>query len=288
MIQRCYLEITNRCNLRCTFCPGCSRTPQKMDEETFERLTDRLVGQVRFLYFHLMGEPLLHPLLPQFICRAREKGFVPVVTTNGTLLDRRPDLVEAAPYKVQISLHALSGNEGMEMSRYIAGVAAYARKAAEKGTLVIVRLWNLSDDDASTSSMNALWLDELTCYLPRPWTERPDGWRLAHNIYVEYDHRFEWPDATLPELSRQHFCYALRNQVGVLVDGTVVPCCLDSEGQLALGNLCEQTLDAILQSDRAQALYDGFSRHEPSEELCRRCGYAAQTHLFRPKREGGE
>lgn len=252
-----------------------------MDAERFELLTDRLQGKVRFLYFHLMGEPLLHPLLTQFICRAREKGFVPVLTTNGTLLAHRPELVAARPYKVQISLHALSGLPEVDHPRYISEVATFARAAAETGTLVILRLWNLTDESsASTSVQNTLWLDELSHYLPRPWKERPDGWRLANNIYVEYDRQFAWPDATMPELSKDHFCYALRNQVGVLVDGTVVPCCLDSEGTLALGNLCEQSLPDILQSGRAQALYDGFSRHEPCEELCRRCGYAAQTRQY--------
>ena len=259
-----------------------------MDAATFELLTNRLQGEVRFLYFHLMGEPLLHPLLPQFICRAREKGFLPVITTNGILLSRRPELVEAVPYKVHISMHALTGNDDLNMPRYIGEVATYARAAAEAGTLVILRLWNLTNVAASSSSMNVLCLDELARSLPRPWKERSDGWRVAHNIFVEYDHQFEWPDATLPELSDNHFCHALRNQVGVLVDGTVVPCCLDSEGALALGNLCEQPLAEILMSDRAQALYDGFSRHEPVEALCRQCGYAAHTRRFHSKREGGE
>lgn len=264
-----------------------------MDEARFELLTDRLQGEVRFLYFHLMGEPLLHPLLPQFIVRAREKGFVPVLTTNGTLLSRCPELLEARPYKVQISLHALSGLPESEWPSYIAAVADYAEQAAKTGTIVILRLWNLIDGSSASaqnklrqgglaaSAGNDRWLDELSRHLPRPWMERTDGWRLAKNIYVEYDHQFDWPDASLPELSCEHFCYALRNQVGVLVDGTVVPCCLDSEGTLALGNLCRQPLADILQSERAQALYESFSRHAPAEPLCRRCGYAAHTKQYR-------
>ena len=281
MIQRCYLEITNRCNLRCSFCPGCHRPLQQMDTTQFERLTDRLQGEVRFLYFHLMGEPLLHPLLPDFIRRARTKGFVPVVTTNGTLLARRPELVDACPYKLQVSLHALSGNEGMNMPQYIADIAHYAQVAAVAGTIVVLRLWNLSAEGAE--EQNTRWLSELSRHLPHPWKERPDGWQVAQGIYVEYDRQFAWPDATIPELSRTHFCHALRGQLGVLVDGTVVPCCLDSEGALALGNLLEQPLADILATPRAQALYDGFSRHEAVEPLCRRCGYAAVTHLFRSR-----
>ena len=95
MITRCYLEITNVCNLNCVFCPKTTRPKHTMTMEQFDTLTTRLMGEVKFLYFHLMGEPFLHPLLPQFVLMAREKGFVPVITTNGTLMTQRADMLEA-------------------------------------------------------------------------------------------------------------------------------------------------------------------------------------------------
>ena len=102
------------------------------------------------------------------------------------------------------------------------------------------------------------------------------GWTIAENIFIEYGRMFEWPEGEKSENGEQEaFCYALRNQVGVLVDGTVVPCCLDSAGALALGNLFEQSLDEVLASPRAKAIYDGFTQHRAVEPLCRRCGYAA-------------
>ena len=69
-------------------------------------------------------------------------------------------------------------------------------------------------------------------------------------------------------------CIRDREQLAVLSDGTVVPCCLDHEGDIPLGNLLERDLEDILRGPRARALYDGFSRRRPSEALCRRCGYA--------------
>lgn len=105
MITRCYLEITNVCNLSCVFCPKTERAKHTLTLDEFDALTSRLEGKVKFLYFHLMGEPFLHPLLPQFVLMARHKGFVPIITTNGTLLSRRADLLDALPHKIQISLH---------------------------------------------------------------------------------------------------------------------------------------------------------------------------------------
>mgnify|MGYP003489798931 CR=1 FL=1 len=110
MITRCYLEITNICNLDCLFCPKTDRTKRRLSVEEFDQLTDKLRGQIKFLYFHLMGEPFLHPHLPEFIQIARQKDFVPVLTTNGTLLSKAQGVIEALPHKIQISLHSHEGN----------------------------------------------------------------------------------------------------------------------------------------------------------------------------------
>lgn len=278
MITRCYLEITNICNLDCMFCPKTGRARRTLTLAEFDRLTDRLLGQIKFLYFHLMGEPLLHAHLPEFIVMAREKGFIPVLTTNGTLLPRAQAVIDALPHKVQISLHAHEGNGLDDLEQYISGVMGFAKEAASRGVIIVLRLWNQGGYD----SANGRLMDVMAEHLPRPWTERYDGWRLADNLYLEFDNMFEWPDSERDEYAQQEsFCYALRNQIGVLVDGTVVPCCLDHNGDIALGNLFDQPLEEILASPRAKAIYDGFTCHEAVEPLCRRCGYATVTKRFR-------
>lgn len=279
MISRCYLEITNVCNLECLFCPKTERKGHSLSLEEFDLLTERLKGRIKFLYFHLMGEPLLHRHLPEFVMMAKEKGFIPVLTTNGTLLDRAGDtLLEVLPHKVQISLHSHEGNGKEAPDEYMRQVMTFAQKAASLGVIVVLRLWNQGGYD----SANERLLDLASGYVPRPWTERYDGWKMSDKIYLEFDHIFEWPDEEREAIETgEVFCYALRNQIGVLVDGTVVPCCLDHDGNIALGNLFQQTLDEILESPRARALYDGFTRHLATESLCRRCGYAAVTKRFR-------
>lgn len=278
MITRCYLEITNVCNLDCVFCPKTHRAKHTLTPDEFETLTDRLQGDVRFLYFHLMGEPLLHPHLPAFIVKAREKGFIPIITTNGTLLGRAEGIIEARPHKIQISLHSHEGNGKTDLQQYIAEVMQFAKRAAAEGIVVVLRLWNEGGYDSENTEIERLMAE----HQPRPWTERYDGWRLAENLYLEYDKMFEWPDEDKDDYGEDEvFCYALRNQIGVLADGSVVPCCLDHDGSITLGNLFEQSLSEILSSPRAQAMYDGFSRHIATEPLCRRCGYAAVTKRFR-------
>jgi radical SAM protein with 4Fe4S-binding SPASM domain len=247
--------------------------------EEFDLLTDKLRGEVKFLYFHLMGEPLMHRHLADFVIMAKEKGFVPVLTTNGTLIDRRgEDLLRVSPHKIQISLHSHEGNGKEHPEDYIRHIMEYAMKAAASGTVVVLRLWNQGGLDSANGYLQSL----LEYYVPRPWTERYDGWKLTENIYLEYDGMFEWPDARREEYETEEvFCYALRNQIGVLVDGSVVPCCLDHNGDIALGNLFSHDLADILASPRAKALYEGFSRHIATEPLCRRCGYAAVAKRFR-------
>lgn len=278
MITRCYLEITNVCNLDCVFCPKTARAKHTLTMEEFDTLTSQLKGEVKFLYFHLMGEPFLHAQLPQFVKMAKEKGFVPVLTTNGTLLSQRHDMLDALPHKIQISLHSHEGNGKADLERYIDDVMTFAIEAAHRGCVIVLRLWN----EGGHNSMNDTILNLIANHVPQTWTKRHDGWKLADCLYIENDNMFEWPDlqhATYGE--EEVFCYALRNQIGVLVDGSVVPCCLDHNGDISLGNLFDQSLEQILVSPRAMDIYQGFTNHIAVEPLCQRCGYSAVSKRFR-------
>ena len=272
--NKVYLEISNLCNLRCAFCPGTNRDSHIMTEEEFSALLPKLRPWTDFLYFHLMGEPLCHPHLEKFLTLAGEAGFKVILTTNGTLLPRLKDMLLGAPalHKVNISLHAFEANDlAVPFEEYLRGCFAFG-KAAEGKCIISYRLWNSGGADA----LNGQILDTMAQFFPRPWTEERRGPRLGQKIYLEYGDKFDWPDLTAADNGERVFCYGLRDQIGVLCDGTVVPCCLDHEGDLALGNLHETTLDAILETDRAKAIYEGFQKGKAAEELCRKCGYATR------------
>ncbi|MBR4887797.1 MAG: SPASM domain-containing protein [Clostridia bacterium] len=271
MYSRVYVEITNVCNMHCSFCHGHSRSLRQMTEAEYARVLEQLAGKTKYIYHHLMGEPLVHPLLPRFIQMANESGFHPMITTNGTLLDSRgEELLGKGLYKVNISLHSFEGEQQDAHLRYIDKIADFAAKAAEDGTIVSLRLWNNGFDEGK----NDVALARLKEKLPGPWAENSRGVRIREKLHLEWGDRFEWPDANAADYGERVFCYGMRDHFGILCDGTVVPCCLDSEGTIALGNVFREELTGILSSPRAQAIAEGFRRRKAAEELCRRCGYA--------------
>ena len=270
--RKIYLEISNVCNLRCAFCPGTKRERHIMTEVEFSALLPKLRPYSDFLYFHLMGEPLLHPLLPRFLELAGEAGFKVILTTNGTLLQKCREILLNAPalHKVNISLHAFEANDlNVPFEEYLSDCFAFG-KAAEGKVLTVYRLWNQGGADA----MNNKILETMEDSFPKPWITERRGSRIGQRVYLEYGDKFDWPDLTAPDGGEVCFCYGLRDQIGILCDGTVVPCCLDHEGDLALGNLFREEMEQILEKPIAKAIYDGFSDKRAVMDLCRRCGYA--------------
>ena len=272
--RKIYLEISNICNLNCAFCPGTKRKKHRMSVEDLQILLPKLRPWTDFLYFHLMGEPLCHPELHTFLELADAHGFHVILTTNGTNLQKHADLLFRSPalHKVNISLHAFEANDlSMSFQEYLDGCFHFG-KLAEGKVLISYRLWNSGGAD----SMNQQILDGLRSCFPEPWADEGRGIRIGQRVYLEHGDKFDWPDLNAPVCSDRVFCYGLRDHIGVLCDGTVVPCCLDHDGDIALGNLFEQDLDEIIQSDRATAIFQGFQSGNAPEELCHRCGYATR------------
>lgn len=270
--NKVYLEISNICNLQCTFCPGTKRTKHIMTEEEFTFLLSKLRPWADYLYFHLMGEPLCHPNLERFLQIAGEFGFRVILTTNGTLLQKQQSILLSAPalHKINISLHAFEANDlKTTFEEYLSGCFSFG-KTAEGKIITVYRLWNHGGAEERNNEI----LCTMEQFFPGPWTEHRQGQRLGNRIFLEYGDKFDWPDLGAQEGSGHVFCYGLRDQIGVLCDGTLVPCCLDHEGDLALGNLFHQDMESILESPRATAIYQGFQNRNAVEELCRKCGYA--------------
>ena len=270
--RKVYLEISNVCNLRCSFCPGTKRTARAMQPAEFRRLMPKLQPYTDFLYFHLMGEPLCHPHLEEYLRVAESFGFRVILTTNGTLLQKQQDVLLGAPalHKINISLHAFEANDtDIDFNAYLQSCFQFG-KLAEGKVLITYRLWNQGGLDG----LNPAITETMRRYFDGEWIRERRGIRIGNRIYLEFGDKFDWPDLTAADQGDRVFCYGLRDQIGILCDGTVVPCCLDHEGDIALGNLFSQELDEILMSRRAQEIYNGFSDRTAIEELCRKCGYA--------------
>lgn len=272
MYSRVYIEIGNICNKNCSFCHKTKRAKRQMSFDEFEKVVAALSGVTEYLYFHVMGEPLLHPELCHFIDYASERGFKCAITTNGTLLDKMGEaLLASKVYKVNISLHSFEDGSNEEHLAYVNSCLDFAGRASAGGILTVLRLWNRGFDKGRNISVLEMAKEKFP---DGEWKFSDRGARIRHKLHVEYGERFEWPDLNSRDLGDEVFCYGLGDHFGILCDGTVTPCCLDCEGDIALGNIFTDDISDILLSDRACEMKEGFSRRHATEALCRRCGYA--------------
>lgn len=291
LYNRVYVEITDICNRRCSFCPGTVREPRRMTMEEFMQIADKLQGITKYIYMHVMGESLTHPLLPDFIKYAGSKGFKVAITTNGTLLSQRKEaLLEAKPYKINISIHSFEEGSNESYLGYINQCMEFADASSRNGILTVFRLWNRGFDEGRNIDTLGLLREYFkpcnaevgegtmdggcTSSLCNEWVAGSRGFRIRNKLHLEYGERFAWPDMEAKEGDDGVFCYGLKDHFGILCDGRVIPCCLDREGAITLGNIFEEPLDEILNSERAVRIAEGFRSRKAVEELCRKCGYA--------------
>ncbi len=272
MYSRVYVEITTLCNRNCTFCPGTKRAPKRLSMEEFKEITAKLKGVTRYLYLHVMGEPLTHPLLPEFIRYATGEGFLVSITTNGTMLSKcKEALLASGVYKVNISIHSFEEGSNEEYQQYIFACMKFADEASRAGILTVLRLWNKGYDEGRNINTLNLLQDYFST---EEWMQGGKGARIRNKLHLEYGERFEWPDMEKEDRGAEVYCYGLKDHFAVLCDGSVIPCCLDREGEITLGNIFDQSVEDILSSKRAEAMRRGFQCRKATEELCRKCGYA--------------
>lgn len=287
--KKAYIEITNICNLKCDFCPGTNRELRYMGKEEFIRIIYEVKPFTDYIYFHLMGEPLLNPELESFLGICGENKLKVNITTNGILLKGRKELLTGAPAlrKVSISLHSFEANSGkkcgkLKFETYLTEIIDFVKEADRKGIICEFRLWNADSEGIKGSNkLNRDILFRLKQEFKLDFdlqtaTLQHQNIKLENNIFLQTAQKFEWPDIKRDIIGENVFCYGLRDQFAVLVDGTVVPCCLDSEGSISLGNIFEQPLEEILNTPRAQNIYKGFTARTAVEELCKKCGYAGR------------
>nr|WP_106781215.1 radical SAM/SPASM domain-containing protein [Lysinibacillus timonensis] len=281
--KKVYIEITSVCNLACSFCPPTQRTKGIIKLDAFNRILDEIRPHTKYIYLHVKGEPLLHPRIDQLLDAAHEKGFKVNITTNGTLIKKNREKLLGKPALRQInfSLHSFDGHEGSEnREKYLEDILEFVREARKQKILISYRLWNLqrghATDLANRRNRETLEILENEYDLDFRIEERVEpgkGVKIADNIYLNQDHEFRWPSLHAPADDGKGFCHALKSHAAILVDGTVVPCCLDGEGVINLGNINEKSFSEIVEGERANQLVDGFSKRIAVEELCKKCGF---------------
>lgn len=282
--KKFYLEITSVCNLACSFCPPTERQKQYITLEEFSERLDQIKPHTDYIYLHVKGEPLLHPRIGQLLDISHEKGFKVNITTNGTLINKKRDhlLNKPALRQINFSLHSFDGHIGSkDKEGYVNSILSFVREATGQSELIVsLRLWNLTQDN--TKNMEKQRNRELLEMIEKEFdldykieekVKPGSGIKIGERIYINQDYEFKWPALHEEEDDGKGFCHGLRNQAGILADGTVIPCCLDGEGVIDLGNIKDHSFSEIIEMDRAKNIVDGFSRREAVEELCRKCGY---------------
>lgn len=281
--KKVYIEITNICNLECNFCPKTKRELRYMDKDSFSYILKSIKPYTKYIYFHLMGEPLMHPELEAFLTLCYKEGFRVNLTTNGTLLKKAQDILlnAKALRQINISLHSFEANQSSyDCDTYLNQVLEFIKYMTQKSNIICsLRLWNLDSKDKSDKTyLNSHILYQIEKSLQLSYDlermlKETKQIKLDDHIYLNMASQFEWGTMTKDKYDSKKFCLGLRDQIGILVDGTVVPCCLDNDGNIPLGNIYKESLENIVTSKKAKAIYDGFSRRLAVEELCKRCGY---------------
>lgn len=253
-----------------------------MTPERFAIVLERLRGHARTLFFHVKGEPLLHPDLGRLLADAGDAGFPVRITTNGTLLAERLDDLRAKANleRLQVSLHSLAqfpAAEAQALAERILAACETLRtenRAVNPSFLVSLRLWTRDDAEATRGTAAAIEsFYGLEAGFVMDSLAGKNSIILKSGLAVHAAETFVWPSLDGEDFGPAGFCQGLRDQAGILVNGTVVPCCLDGDGVIALGNIFETPFADILASPRAQSLYRSFGDRRIEEPLCRRCGY---------------
>lgn len=272
--KKVYIEITNICNLSCSFCPKLERKAEFMKTEDFKKIINEVKEFTDYIYLHIKGEPILHPNITEFIDYAHHVGLKMNITTNGTIL--KPELLELDGLRqFNFSLHSFEKNDMEGKKDYINSILNYANLAAKKGKICSLRLWNIKDDNMQINNNDIFKEIEnfFQLKLAISQFERGKGIKLAANIYLNFEEVFSWPQLSNKIIGDKGFCYGLNSHMGILVDGTVIPCCLDDNGIINLGNIKKNSLREILSSKRAIEITEGFKNRICVEELCKRCEF---------------
>jgi radical SAM protein with 4Fe4S-binding SPASM domain len=281
--SRAYVEITNICGLSCSFCPPKESPTQTMELPFFETVLSQLKPYTDEIALHVMGDPMVLNNLSLYLDIAHRLGFKVMITTSGFYLDdeRRKSLFHPSIRQVNISLNSFNKNSvSRTFESYMEPIVKFCEEklSNEKEFFLNLRLWNL-DDVWSESAFN----ERLFEFLEKHFSLEPgiigsqisgerQSVRLAPKILLHFDRYFEWPNLENTTLTHG-YCQGLGKQIAILSDGRVVPCCLDSEGVMELGNLSETNLGKILSSKRAVTIAEGFSIGKCTEELCQKCRY---------------
>jgi len=290
--KRVYIEISNICNLQCSFCPVVDRDKRIMPPELFSDIVRDVAPLTEQICLHLMGEPLAHPQFEKIIQICEDVGVKINLTTNGLLLNRYKDLLKNSPafHQINFSIHAFKDNfKNKDITPYLIDILNFSRESQEIRPELYInyRLWNIFETTTQNDSNSSI-LKSIADFFQTSISEDIDvgsikSKKIYKRVYLHFDSRFEWPSPLMPIQSQSGFCHGLSSHIGIHADGTVVACCLDKEARLDLGQMPKKSLKEILDGQRARSMKEGFKAQKLVEDLCQRCTYIKRFQKLKPQ-----
>lgn len=276
--NKIYIEITNICNLKCSFCPDTNREKTFMKTEDFKYIINEVKDYTNLIALHVKGEPLIHPELKEILQICEEAALQVNITTNATLLDKNIEtlLNSHAIRQINMSLHSVNKNENFNTEKYISDILRVSDELTSKTNIIIsYRLWNLEKIELNDENIEIL--EKIGKHFGKnnliEIAKKNKFVELKDKVFLNQDIEFKWPSLDEEIISDNGKCWGLRNQVAILVGGDVVPCCLDQNGDIRLGNIFEEKFYDIINSDLSKSIIKGFENNKILHSLCKRCEY---------------
>ncbi|MGX3011483.1 radical SAM/SPASM domain-containing protein [Helicobacter sp. 23-1044] len=329
-MKKIYIEISDICGLKCSFCPVPKGIRGVMDLELFKKAVAESAHYTNLIALHILGDPLCVENLSYYLAVAKSANLKVEITTSGVNLANLTnfDLLLNAPIKqVNFSLDALMElkNKELLLELLLARIVEFCKyKKAIKSQIFV----NLRVQKRARNR-------DLVAFLEREFDARNLGQylddsqicdsrvKLGERVIIDFRSVFEWSDLKNPpslaegargwvkpdnihnqnppplspsaregeqvdstsarngktnespqnEFAIKGTCLALKSHIGILSNGEIVPCCMDSQGVLSLGNINDTTLDSALKSQKAQKMLNGFRKNRILEPFCKACDY---------------
>lgn len=262
-LKKIYLEITNTCNLNCPFCIKNNSEIRILSKNDFELILDKIKDYTDYLYFHVLGEPLMHPCINEFINTAASKGFKINITTNGYLINKIKDNKNIR--QLNISLHSYTKDANINLETYLTIIFDSIDELIKNNTYISLRMWVKNKHN-----------NEMVQFINKRYNtivNLETYHKINDYLFINPFHEFIWPDLNNNYYSENGSCYALKDHIGILSDGTIIPCCLDTKGIIKLGNIFKDELSEVLNTDRVKNMIKCFKGNKKCEELCRHCNF---------------
>ena len=256
--KKVYVEITNICNLNCSFCIGNKRIKKYMSFDEFKIILDKIKDYTEYIYLHLMGDALTHPDINKFIDYASKEFYVNI-TTNGYLIEKIANNKNIR--QINISLHSYDEKYNISLDNYLNNI--FNTINGFDNTYVSLRMW-----------INNKYSKDIINKINNCYNVLVDGdTKINDYLFVNFDKEFIWPDINNNYNNSNGSCMGLRSHIGILCDGTIVPCCLDYDAQINLGNIFNEDLDEVLNKSIVKEMIDGFENNKKIIKLCQHCNF---------------